>query len=319
VVPGGAANTSFLDGGSAPPAVVGVRSAARFSPIHQSSPLIGAVSPRADLLLHGAGGRKVVVELEISRADPVANQVKFLLAHRAGALGPDDALVGMLSSHIAHGRRNACGALSRLMREVGFPAFQLSLLPEVGPGRIAQLNHLPPPELAGQELAFRPELDRLLSVVEPRGETHHRIHFAGDVTDVVANIWAWNDEIDEGGAGAEAWGRRRIQYFVGDPRTGLFAPSKFGAFIPAKRPGGPPPPATMTMQVYGSLGEQDPRFDGHVARRHLERRLAFELIEADQVGPAFERWLASIDTAVATRGTPKVLLPPDWYAPGRHS
>lgn len=36
--------------------------------------------PRVDVLLEGPDGRRVAVEFEVSRADPVANQVKFLLA-----------------------------------------------------------------------------------------------------------------------------------------------------------------------------------------------------------------------------------------------
>jgi hypothetical protein len=47
-------------------------------------------------------------------------------------------------------------------------------------------------ELAAMNLPIRTELDRIPSVVEPRGEHEHRIHFVGDVTVVVANIWSWN-------------------------------------------------------------------------------------------------------------------------------
>jgi hypothetical protein len=37
------------------------------------------MQPRADLLLTGADATRVFIEVEISRADPVANQAKFLV------------------------------------------------------------------------------------------------------------------------------------------------------------------------------------------------------------------------------------------------
>src|SRR5688572_15239916 len=70
-------------------------------------------TPQVDVMLHSTDGRRVAVELEISRADPVANQVKFLLAHRAPVGQPPYALVSMFSSHIKRGRRNIAGVFAR--------------------------------------------------------------------------------------------------------------------------------------------------------------------------------------------------------------
>lgn len=216
-------------------------------------------SPCADLLLE-ADGHRVVVELEISRADPVANHVKFLLAREAGDLTDKDIFVSMMSPHIARGRR-------------------------------------------AQE-----EAGRLLSVIEPRGTRRHRIHFAGDVADVVANLWAWNNGVHGSG-----WGRRRVQYFVFDPGSGNFAPSKFCAFIPAPL-GMEATPPTMTLEIYADLGEQDARFDGHIARKHLIERLGFkEVPMTGALERRFAGWMATLGGALTLRAPVRALLPPDWY------
>lgn len=89
--------------------------------------------PRADVLLTGPGRRKVAVEFEVSRADPVANQVKFFAAHRAGCLGSDGALVSMFSPHIDRGARNLGALFARHLRADGLAAFNVSLLPHLSP------------------------------------------------------------------------------------------------------------------------------------------------------------------------------------------
>src|SRR5215213_7268299 len=72
--------------------------------------------------------------------------------------------------------------------------------------------------------------------------------------------------------GLRRWGRHTVTYFVADPRSGLFAPSKFCAYVDvtASTQG-----AAMTVARYLSLDEAEPRFDGHRARVHLTRHLAF--------------------------------------------
>ena len=60
-------------------------------------------SPCVDVLLTGPDGRRVAVEFEVSRAEPVANQVKFLVALHPGDLRRDDVVISMMSSHVARG------------------------------------------------------------------------------------------------------------------------------------------------------------------------------------------------------------------------
>lgn len=272
--------------------------------------------PCVDMLFEGSEGRRVAVEFEVSRADPVANQVKFILALDEGALRADDVIVSMVSSHVVRGRRAVAAAFSRHLRAKGVCAFQTSLLPFEKPDVVRTLNQSPVETLGDRALPVREEIERVFSIVEPRGESaHHRIHFAGDVTDVVANLWAFNDRLRADGPAH--WRRRRVQFFVADPVSQLFAPSKFCAFLPSARPGGTPSPPTMTFAVYASLGEQDPRFDGNVARRHLERRLAFRSValDASDLGGAFAQWHATVAEHVELRPPVHLLLPPVWYRP----
>jgi len=269
---------------------------------------------RADLLLSGPAGERIVVEIEISRADPLANPAKYFLAMHAGALTSAHGFAGMLSSDVDVGRRNQCALFIQALRTQGYDAFQVALLPDVTPDRVRQLNHLDPSALDELRLPYRRELDRILKTLLPVGEREHRIHFAGDPADVLANLWAWNAQV--AGAGADNWGRRRVQFFVHDPRSRTFAPSKFCAFLPARRPKGRTPPATMTMEVYGQLGERDPRFDVHVARRHLVSRLAFEdttLEERLEIASAFREWHEGVEGHVQLREPVRILTPPAWY------
>jgi hypothetical protein len=270
--------------------------------------------PRVDILLEGASGRRVAVEFEVSRADPVANQVKFFLALEQGALRPDDFIVSMLSSHIEPGRRAIAAAFTRHMRTQGVSAFQVSLMPFTKPADVKALNQLTREALRDLVVPVRDEIARVVDIVDPRGDVgQHRVHFAGDVTDVVANLWTFNDRLaDEGVA---TWRRRSVQFFVVDPASGLFAPSKFCAFVPASGLGGAPPPPTMTFSVYASLGEDDPRFDGNVARRHLARRLAFDtvLLDESQHGAAFAAWHGERAKHISLRQPVTLLVPPRWH------
>jgi hypothetical protein len=198
------------------------------------------------------------------------------------------------------------------MRSAGLPAFQVALLPTLTPLQVQRSNH---DEVLAREVALehgKSELNRLLAVVEPRGVREHRIHFVGDAPDVLTNCWAWNEEM--GGPSTALWKPRAFQFFVADPRSGLFAPSKFCAFMPARCGGGPLPPPHMTLQVYASLGEQDPRFDGNRARRHLADRLGFrEVQESHGLGPLASRWdewVRRLGKRLSLRRPLRWLLPP---------
>ena len=68
-----------------------------------------------------------------ARPDPVANQVKFLVAADAGAVGPNDILLCMLSPDIRAGKRNLTAAFARHLRTLGLTALTLSLLPRSSP------------------------------------------------------------------------------------------------------------------------------------------------------------------------------------------
>ena len=87
--------------------------------------------PKADLLLREAdSGKRVWIELEISRADPAANPVKFGSAHLLSPLPPEDAFVSLVSRDIAGGRANLTAHAVWLLRTGGLRAFQMPLLPE---------------------------------------------------------------------------------------------------------------------------------------------------------------------------------------------
>ncbi len=264
----------------------------------------------ADLVLRGPTGQRIVVELEISRADPVANQAKILIAFAEGYLAPTDTFVSMLSPHLQRGRRNLAAFFTRHMRTHGSSAFCVSLLPHYTGAEVSSLNQSSASALS---LDAKAELARVLSVAMPLAAEGHRIHFAGDVSDVVASLWRWNDELQRDPA--LSWERRRVQYFVSDPIGGLFAPAKFCAFLPARGASADPVPPTMTHDAYVTLGEDDPRFDGHRARRHLTQRLAFVERQLDgQLGDAFAVWHAKLGARVALRRPVTILVPPPWFA-----
>ena len=77
-------------------------------------------APQADAMFQEvATGRRVWVELEISRADPVANHAKFATAHRLHPLPVADTFVSMVSRHVVRGRSNLAAHTVGLMRAVG--------------------------------------------------------------------------------------------------------------------------------------------------------------------------------------------------------
>lgn len=271
---------------------------------------------RSDVTFALPEGNRLIIELEISRADPVTNQVEFLLAQRQGDVSGTDVLVSMFSSDVTRGRRNLSAWFHRHLRAQGSTAFQVALLPELSHQQIHELNHSSLEALARRELPIERELERVRSIVVPRGEVAHRIHFAGDVSDVMANLWVYNHEIR--GVGGPSWVPRRAQYLVFDPITRWFAPSKFCAFVPAPRAAGARTPDTMTLELYASLGEQDPRFDGHRARKHLTGRLAFhECNPVEPIAGHLDRWWKELAGALVPRRPLRILVPPPWYDRGR--
>jgi len=257
--------------------------------------------PRADVLLERLDGtRRLWVEFEVSRADPAANHMKFAAAHLHAPQRPADAFLSMTSSHVATGRANLGASSVLVMRALGMSAFQTVLLPRVSPDEIKRLNHAGLRDVEEAGIAVGAELERALCVTDAQFTTRsHRIHFAGNLLEVRLNVLRWNREVSESSSSAR-WGRRTITYFVYDPSTRLFAPAKFCAFLPV-----PQQPAAslstgtafnqgMSIEIYASLEQTESRFDGAIARDHLERRLGMALVpvaEGGRFAAYFDRWL----------------------------
>lgn len=282
-------------------------------------------SPRSDILLeHRAGHERLWVEFEVSRADPVANHAKFATAHMFLPQATTDAFVAMVSPHVDRGRRNLAANMVAVMRQIGMNAFQTVLLPGSTAAEIQRMNHLSLDGLAREPLPVGPEMERLFAVVRPVARVQgRRIHLAGELTDVLLNVRRWNEEM-ETQAGARLWGRRTVTYFVFDPVSGEFAPSKYCAYIPIditaarSRPASQPPGRpVMSMDVYGSLESSEACFDGSYARNHLEQRLAMvpkTPSEADGIAATFAEWLCRHDRSIGVHPTgPVFLLPPAWF------
>ena len=299
-----------------PPGWIGRREVSLLSP--ELGRLLG-FSPQADVLLERAdGSRRLWIEFEVSRADPVANHAKFASAHLFQPQLPADAFVAMLSPHVARGRRNLAATATFLMRAVGMAAHQTVLFPFLDPADVQRLNHAPPELIAARSLDVAAELDRAVAVAESRGRVAGAsIHFAGDVLEVLLNARRWNDDIATP-PGAALWGARAATYFVHDPTSGLFAPAKFCAYVPLARPvaGAPLGWQPMTVATYAAVGPSEPIFDGHRAWTHLSNRLGMRLTTPDQdpaLAERFSHWLAPRSPLLRLRGAPTFLLPPRWF------
>jgi hypothetical protein len=276
-------------------------------------------SPRADVLLeHEERDVRIWIEFEVSRADPGANHLKFAVGHVFSPQPPGDTFVSMVSNHVARGRANLGAGAILLMRHLGMSAFQVPLLPQIEGKRIKALNHLPADMLRRQRIDTRLELARALAIVTPvLSDEGGRIFYASNEFEVALNVRRWNEEVRLP-ANAALWGKRTITYFVFDPDSGLFAPSKFCAFMPidatgrgADRAAGSAVPC-MTVQWYCSLDQGTPRFDGGIAQRHLQRQLNYvarplaELPQRDR----FSAWLSRHADLVRVRAAAPVILVP---------
>jgi hypothetical protein len=131
--------------------------------------------------------------------------------------------------------------------------------------------------------------------------------------------------------GRSLWGRRRVRYFAFDPSSGEFGPSKFCAFLNARHETSLDTEKLalpMTMALYVSLDESEPRFDGNRAQQHLTKKLGMVAVNLDET-PAdeslkvaeerrlsvlFHYWLARHKDAIQidSKG-PVILRPPVWY------
>jgi hypothetical protein len=147
-------------------------------------------SSRADVLLaKNDGSRRLWIEFEVSRADPVANHAKFATAHLFSRQLESDCFISMVSSHVPRGRRNLAANTIYVMREAGMNAFQTFLLPEFAPDQIKRLNHLKVEEIQRELLPVNREIERAVSVSESVLATREkRIYFAANLLEVMLNL-----------------------------------------------------------------------------------------------------------------------------------
>ncbi|HBJ37166.1 MAG TPA: hypothetical protein DDZ51_20915 [Planctomycetaceae bacterium] len=207
-----------------------------------------------------------------------------------------------------------------MLRHVGISAFQTVLLPDVEPAEIKRLNHSSLDSLRSSGLDVPSELSRVFQIVEPLiDDDGHRVHFVSELFDVIRNLHRWNSEVDTAD-GAALWKRRTVTYFVFDPVSKLFAPSKYCAYVMPVR-SGPIGSASatglMNLQTYCKLDETDRRFDGNRARTHLTNNLGMKLVtpaEMPAVASAFDEWLSMHNASTKVHSTGcKFLIPPTWY------
>ena len=276
--------------------------------------------PQADVVLERHDGtRHVWIEFEVSRADPVANHAKFASAHLLQPQPAADTFLAMVSPHVVRGRRNLAASTVMVMRAIGMSAHQTVLLPHLPPGTVQALNHSPAALLEAEQLDVAAEVERALAVAEPLGTlAGTRIHFAGDLLEVLLNVRRWNAELRTPD-GSAAWARRSATYYVYDPTSAQFAPSKFAAYVPIGPPGQPAtdPWQHMTIPTYAGIAARTPIFDGHLAWHHLTHRLGMRLLQpadAPDLAAHFQDWLSTHAGHVAPRATPPTfVVPPTWF------
>ncbi|MBD2364940.1 hypothetical protein H6G36_27900 [Anabaena minutissima FACHB-250] len=281
--------------------------------------------PRVDVLLERQdGSRRLWIEFEISRADPVANHAKFATAHLFKPQQETDSFISMVSSHVARGRRNLAANTILLMRHIGMSAFQTVLFPQIAREEIQRLNHLSLQSLKNLGLAVEPEIERAMSVSATiLTALSRRIHFSGDMMDVMLNLRQWNHDVDTP-QGQKLWGKRTITYFVFDPYSKSFAPSKFCAYIAIPSVFNPNVTnlgyinrVEMTVELYVTLDGTDSRFDGHNAHKHLTQSLAMtpcKYNESPEIAFIFNEWLNHHSNNINVHPNGAVfLLPPSWF------
>ena len=278
-------------------------------------------SARADVLLTRDDGRKRLwIEFEVSRANPVANHAKFATSHLFQPQPSTDTFVAMVSSHVTRGRRNLAANTILLMRRVGMRAFQTMLLPTISPSDIKRLNHLPIAELMTQAIDTNAEIVRAMLISSAIStSSDYELHYAGDLLDVFSNVQRWNDDV-AAALGQELWGKRTIKYFVFDAATSNFAPSKFCAYINARAQEVTSFLANhqlMSMSLYTSLDESETKFDGNLAQIHLQRQLNMQLTtpeESPAIAESFTAWQATLVNHIRVHASgPLFLVAPSWF------
>lgn len=264
--------------------------------------LLGYV-PKADLVFEHPGRQeRLWVELEISRADPAANHVKFGSAHLLRPVRPADAFVSLVSNDVARGRANLAAHSIHILRELGIRAFQMPLFPHLSGTDIKALNQ-------GRNLSCGtpvPDFGEIYDLTRPVGAAASGVYYATNALEVFLNANRWNEEIRTA-KGRKQWGghRARARYLVYDPHSGRFAPSKFCAYtrIPAAaamegRGGGG---SLMSIEAYSGIDQDLAIFDGQKAWRSLVA-LGFSKYHQreipDRCRNHLDRWLADVSPAI---------------------
>jgi len=269
--------------------------------------------------------RRLWIEFEVSRADPVANHAKFVTSHLFQHQLDKDCFISMVSPHVNRGRRNLAANTISVMRQVGMEAYQTVLFPQLPPAEIKRLNHLDLVQLESQGLLVDAEIERAMVISEPvTMMIDCEIHLAGDLLIIFLNLRHWNDDLSTED-GRKLWGRRTVTYFAYEAETRLFAPSKFCAYSALPIRGDQPltlhtSPAlgVMTAAKYSALNDGTHRLDGNRAVSHLTRQLGMLLRspeEVPNVASQFQEWIARFEHCISIHPHgPQFLLPPAWYA-----
>ena len=253
--------------------------------------------PIVDLVLTNLGSRqRLWIEIEISRADPVANHTKFASAHLLHPIDHEDAFVSLVSNHVTRGRANLAAHTVYLLRTSGIRAFQMPLLNDFTGARICGINQgrIPLSELP------TPDLNEVIGLTRPVvNDLNSEIYYATNSLEVILNVRQWNDDAQHD-EGKFRWGSRRVKYLVYDKRTGLFAPSKFCAYTRIRKPTDLPTllhfnPA-MTIDAYSRVPQDHGIFDGQKAWQRLSKIGFHKVKAADAKGSMHERlthWCAA--------------------------
>jgi len=132
--------------------------------------------------------RRLWIEFEVSRADPVANHAKFATTHLFFPQQPGDVFVSMVSAHVVRGRRIWPPIPSPLMRRLGMAAFKPPCCLRA-PGSDQTSQSLDLAQLKRDPLDVSLELERVLLLSEPLHDMgRYRLHFVGNLLEVMLNL-----------------------------------------------------------------------------------------------------------------------------------
>lgn len=280
---------------------------------------------RADVLLENAAGtRRLWIEFEVSRADPVANHAKFATSHLFQPQLPADCFVAMVSPHVTRGRRNLAANAIALMRRVGMKAFQTVLLPRYSPEEIKRLNHLELPALSAAGLPVLEEIERAIIISEPAMSLPESdVHLVADLLEVFSNLRQWNEDM-KSVVGRQSWGKRTVTNFVYEAESKTFAPSKSCAYTlvsSSQFDAAPSQPLSaltrMTIERYVAINDGTHELDGNRAQVRLTGRLGMlprAQGSASEIEDAFQQWLARhADSLTVHSQGPVYLCAPEWF------